>query len=479
MVGFGAEGGVYESAWGEITTSDDGLATTLRLSTAAMSRGLTPNAIALQLAEMAKSGGGASQADFAALVNNIRIEDGQAVVATWRRPNLRPAAFLQVPLKWLTSSERSPGLWFDLIEGDDPTQQRYQRTGANNSAAADEPRFIVEQVFQADDEAVEALVLSDIDVVDRIYPWQAARIQETEGVTLGAYRMPTIHVLIPNFKNPLLETREFRRAICYGIDSESIVREILLGGESRPGFRTLSGPFAAGVSLNDPVGYAYNSEIGPRPYEPRLAALLAGVARQTVAKREAEAKKKQQEANEAVENSESADKSPKADAESDEDAAEDQAPPPAPLLLAHSGDAIARLACQTIKIQLDGVGIPIKLVEFSGSAPPADTKYDLLYAELALWEPLFGTRGLLGQGGLAGRTSPLIGLALDQLAQAENWNEARAQLKEIHRIAHYDLPVLPLWQTANYFAYRDSVSGVGADPVTLYQNLSAWRKSFK
>jgi hypothetical protein len=40
------------------------------------------------------------------------------------------------------------------------------------------------------------------------------------------------------------------------------------------------------------------------------------------------------------------------------------------------------------------------------------------------------------------------------------------------------LPILPLWQTVNHFAYRDSISGVRASPVTLYQDLSAWRKSF-
>ena len=483
LVDFGAEGGVYASPWGEITTSDDGLQTTLRLSPAAISQGLAPSAIALQLTEMARPDSPRVQDDLAALVDHVSIADGQDVTIHWRHPHIRPETFLQAPLRWLTTTERSPGLWFEPVGKPKPTrEQRYQRTG-RAAAGENQPRFVVEQVFASDDAAIEALLRGDVDVLDRVPPWQIDRLEKAEDVVIAPYRLPTIHVLIPNFKNPLLETREFRRALSYGIDAESIVRDILLGGGARPGYRTLSGPFPAGATLNDPVGYAYDAEIATRPYEPRLASLLAGVARQTLAKREAEAKRaEERKAQQAAERT--AKEKPDAGEHRLSGAAEEQAkekdpPPPPPLLLAHPADPVARLACQSIKIQLDGVGIPVKLVEFRGDAPAADLKYDLLYAELAMWEPILDARRLLGRHGLAGHTSPLVSLALDQLAQSENWTQARAQLNEIHRIAHYDLPVVPLWQTANYFAYRKSIDGVGENPVTLYQNLPAWRKSFE
>ena len=66
--------------------------------------------------------------------------------------------------------------------------------------------------------------------------------------------------------------------------------------------------------------------------------------------------------------------------------------------------------------------------------------------------------------------------ALDELDKSQNWNEARARLQEIHRIAHYDLPLIPLWQTVNSFARRQWLDGVGEQPLVLYQNLDAWRK---
>ncbi len=494
MADFGAEGGVYASEWGDLTTSDDGLKTTIRLSPAAILRGLTPAAVALQLSEMARADGAQGHEDLASLAKSISIAGGQDVVVHWRRPHVRPEAFLQAPLRWITTAERSPGLWFEPMSDGDPShEQRYQRTGPRN-AAANEPRFIVEQVFDDDEAAAEALIRGDVDVLDRVPPWQVERLGEAEGIVVAPYRLPTIHVLIPNFENPLLQSRDFRRALLYGIDSESIVEEILLAGQSRPGFRTLSGPFPAGSSRSDPVGYAYNNDIAPRPYEPRLAALLSGVARQTLAKREADAKKAEQAAKAAAEKKEGSSspgdgqtvgeppsEEPPKDVPPAEDANDGELtpPPPDPLILAHSAEPLASLACQSIKIQLDGVGIPVKLVQFPGAAPAADLKYDLLYAELAVWEPLLDARRLLGRGGVARRTSPLIDLALDDLARSENWNQARAQLNEIHRIAHYDLPLLPLWQTANYFAYRKSLEGVGQAPVSLYQNLSAWRKSFQ
>jgi hypothetical protein len=473
MTDFGAEGGVYSSPWCELKTNDAGLETTIRFSPSALRIGLKPGVLALRLIDDAARNEG--REDFAALLAGVRIADGRDVLATWQRPHVRPEAFLQTPLKELTSAEGSPGLWFERLAdaADDSTEEGFQRTGPP-TAAPGQPRQIVERVFQSDDDLVDALARGDVDVIDRVPPWHIARLQQAADVVVIPYRLPTVHVLIPNFQNPLLEVREFRRAVSYGIDSESIVRDILLAGGQQPGFRTLSGPFPAGVSLNDPTGYAYNGAIAPRPYEPRLASLLAGVARTTVAKRDAELKKVSADgANEGAPQA-GADPPPSDDA--GESSEKPPAPPP-PLVLAHSGDALARLACQTIKLQLDKVGIPVKLAEFDGAAPRADMKYDLLYAELAVWEPVVDARRLLGASGVAGRASGLMALALDELARSQNWNEARAQLNEIHRIAHYDLPVLPLWQTVNHLAARKAVAGIGANPVSLYQNVSAWRKS--
>ncbi|MBL9163858.1 MAG: hypothetical protein JNL18_14095 [Planctomycetaceae bacterium] len=484
MVDFGAEGGVYASRWSDLKASDDGLRTAITLKPLAVERGLRASTLALRLVEMASLQGDRAQADFAALTAGVQLTNGRGVEIVWRRPHVRPEAFLQIPLRWLATASEAPGLWFDPQPTKrDGVEHPFERSSPPSTAAG-EPRLVVEMQYPDDESMLDALMRNDVDAIDRVPPWQLASVENAATVSVVPYRLPTVHVLIPNPANPLLEVREFRRALNYGIDAESIVRDIILGGETRAGFRTLSGPFPAGVTLNDPGGYAYNPEVAPRPYEPRLAALLAGVARTTLAKREEEKKKAEAEAKaKAAAASEppttEGDAAKKPAASSDAPAAETPAPPPAPLILAHAADPVARLSCQTIKLQLDLIGIPIKLAEFKSSAPPAELKYDLLYAELAVWEPVYDARRLLGATGVAGRASAMMAAALDQLDRAENWNQARDQLREIHRIAHYDLPLIPLWQTVNHFAHRKSLSGIGASPVTLYQNLADWRKSIE
>jgi hypothetical protein len=34
--------------------------------------------------------------------------------------------------------------------------------------------------------------------------------------------------------------------------------------------------------------------------------------------------------------------------------------------------------------------------------------------------------------------------------------------------------MIPLWQTVNFFAYRESLRGIGETPVLLYQDIEAW-----
>ena len=161
-----------------------------------------------------------------------------------------------------------------------------------------------------------------------------------------------------------------------------------------------------------------------------------------------------------------------------------------PLVLLYPPEPVARAACQSIKLQLELVGIPIELRELPDGSPVVsaaagadDTEsvraddYDLLYTELAMWEPVVDARRLLGPGGVTSRCSASMGLALARLDQAQSWKQAQAHLRHVHRIAFYDLPVIPLWQTYNYFAYRNTLAGFGETPISCYQRVDQWRKA--
>jgi ABC-type transport system substrate-binding protein len=315
------------------------------------------------------------------------------------------------------------------------------------SAAGAGLRAVVEQTFADDDAAVSAIANGDIDVLDRVPPWQIERLRGVQGIRVESYKLPTVHVLIPNTNRQLLAKREFRRALCFGIDRQSIVTTVLLGGKSEAGFEVISGPFPAGTSLSDPIRYGYNDRIAPRPYEPRLAAILSTVAWAAV-------------------NNPTGKK---------EDAPADLPDMPE-LTLAHPIDPVARIACQSIQEQLRRIGLRVKLVEFTADQLLAGAvECDLRYAELAVWEPLTDARTLLGPGGLGGNLqSPYVQTALRQLDDASTWNEVQSRLDDLHDIAHHELPMIPLWQTVNFFACRESLPGIGQTPVVLYQNIRDW-----
>jgi ABC-type transport system substrate-binding protein len=310
---------------------------------------------------------------------------------------------------------------------------------------------VVERNMTDDEAAVNSLLAGEIDVLDRVPPWHIERLRKVEAVRVQSYRLPTVHVLIPNLQRPLLAKREFRRALCFGIDRKWIVERVLLAGTALPGFDVLSGPFPTGTSLSDPVRYAYNDQIAPRPFEPRLAAILATVAWASV-------------------------QNPGSNEDEEEEKGDAPLPDLPELVLAHPNDPIARIACQSIQAQLVRAGIRLQLLEFSADDLLAGrVECDLRYAELAIWEPVVDARRIMGAGGLAGDLrSPYVDAALRRLDEATNWNDVRARLAELHEIAHHELPVIPLWQTVNFFAHRESLVGVGDAPVSLYQNIDEW-----
>lgn len=480
MVAFGAEGGEYASRWADIESDEVSLTTTLSTTETGRRQGITPAAIARRLVEMANPASPVYADVYAALAKSVEADGGDVQLA-WRRPHIRPAALLQTPIRTMGPPTEA-GLWFTVDETRSSDESiSYQRSPGPEGAPG--PRFVIEQTFTNDDAAVDALVTGQIDVLDRVPPWQLDRLSKAEGVRVARYRLPTVHVLVPNYKNPLLEIREFRRALCYAIDRAGIVDDLLLAGKPQIGFRPLSGPFLAGENATDPAGYAYRPQLEPRPYEPRLAAVLAAVARTNLAKREQAAAKAAAEEGETAAAESQAPESTSAEQGGDEDDAEAEDEPPPALRLAHSADPVARLACQTIETQLEQVGIPVDLVELTADELRAESDadapvWDLMYLELAVWEPIVDARRLLGPRGMAGRSSAYMNLALDRVEQAENWSQVIRRAKELHGIAHYDLPVVPLWQTVNYFARRTWLKNVGDQPVTLYQNLFQWQKVF-
>jgi hypothetical protein len=100
---------------------------------------------------------------------------------------------------------------------------------------------------------------------------------------------------------------------------------------------------------------------------------------------------------------------------------------------------------------------------------------DLVYKEIAIWEPATDARRMLGPGGVAPTNSPYVAQSLRWLEDAENWGSVRDRLIDIHRSVYNDVAILPLWQVVDYFAYHKRIRNIGDRPVWLYQNVEQWR----
>ncbi len=484
-VGFGTEGGVYHSPFGELSIPDTGLQLTLKLTpthpATPGSEQLSASKLTRYMLAMADPQDKLYRSNFANIFRSVSILPTGDLQIDWSRRHVRPEALLQIPPPTSLNSNGAtsevafnPGARFAIADFS-PPQVVFAAINTVGQAPTTQLEAVVELTMPSDDAGVTALTDGEVEVLDRVPPWQVDKLRSVPSLQVSSYLLPTVHVLIPNSKHPLLAKREFRRALCYGIDRSVIVKRVILGGATLPGFEVISGPFPVGASLSDPIRYAYNSQIEPRPYEPRLAAILATVAWSSVlkAKEKEAAKTAEKQSNETeVKSPDSQDTKP-AEAQKEKDTPAQDLPE---LVLAHPNDPVARVACQSIQLQLGRAGIPIKLIEASADEVlSGGVECDLRYAELAVWEPVTDAHLLFGEGGLAADAgSPYLNSALRRLDVATSWNDVRARLAELHEIAFHDLPVIPLWQTVNYFAHRKSIRGVGESPLTLYQNIDSW-----
>ncbi|MGI6417323.1 MAG: ABC transporter substrate-binding protein [Thermoguttaceae bacterium] len=450
LAGPGTEGGKYICPVGEMKAEDLGRRLTFQLRSDIRSAGgsiLTGYDLARRLLAMADPASPSYLQIWADLCASVSVENVYTCLVQLNRPFVLPQAMLQTAVypneSGSAESLRANAIgpyYLESSSGDEAVFLANPSYFAGGPARAKE---IVERRFRTGAEEIRALRRGEIDVIDRLNPWEVGQAREIPGAVVRRYAVPLVHCLIPNPKRPLTSRRAFRRALVYGINREAILG-LLTRGAELPGCRVVSGPFLAGVDIDDPLDYAYEESIEPRGYEPHLAITLAEVARRELA----EARKKAGE--------------PAGDAPK--------------TVLAYQASEAARLAVAEIRRQLKIVGIVLELRELGDAAPeriPADV--DLLYAELAMWEPIVDAERLLGEGGLAGEASPYMRQALLRLRQSVDWPTVGRQLREIHRLAHAEASIIPLWQMTDHFAHVDRLEGIGPSPVTLYQDIENWQ----
>ncbi|MEO8494466.1 MAG: ABC transporter substrate-binding protein, partial [Planctomycetota bacterium] len=447
----GGEGGQYEFPGGLIERSPDGRTMTFRMKQFAED-GSSPIAsgydLSRRLLELANPRSPEYREAWGSLVTGVTVDNVLKVDVKLRRSHVLPQALLRVPMTASDAQDEKEALEgtgsFRVdIQGDGETRFMLKDFTPGTRLAE-----LIERKFDGAQSALNALRRGQIDVIDRLFPSDAARLQGQLGsnsdLVLQQYALPTVHMLVPKSDHPFLANATFRRALVFGIDRQRILNEELLGGNEITGCRVISGPFPAGRDATDPLGYAYDHTLEPRSWQPRLAKLLT-----IIAEKELTAKA--------------------------EKLGEDP-PKLTPLLIAHPATESARIACQAIVLHLSLIGVEVKVKELApGETTDPKNECDLLYTEIAIWEPIADARRLLGSKGVAASDSPYVSQALRRLDAAENWGDARDQLVALHHAAYTEVSVIPLWQTVDFFVYNKRLRNVGEQPVWLYQNVDEWR----
>lgn len=435
----GSEGGRYGFALGTFRQSDDRQELVLSLEPNAQP---TLDAFGLSqiLLERADINEPTYDASWSAILESVTVNSAKQVTIKLKRPNVLPHALLQWTLPDNNIHGALPG---NYKLGDvDSKETSYVIRGAKPTNG--QPIEIVEIFYDDPKLAVNDLLRGELDVLDQLYPADAKRLAIDPRIRIGAYALPTVHMLVPISDSPYLAKDKFKRALLYGTNRSGMLSGELLNSTRAEDGRLISGPFPVGTGSSDQLSYAYDPSVQPNGYNPQLAKLLFVMTQR----------------------------------ELDEAAKKSDTPPPKleKLTIACPDFEFARVAVQAMIQQWSNVGIHAEMVILpAGKSYDPNTPCDLLYVTATLWEPATDIERLLGENGIAATDNPFIVLALEKLRGARNWKEVRNNLQDIHRLIDYHLPILPLWQVTDRFAASRYVEGLEDALVSLYENVEQWR----
>ncbi len=429
LVGIGADGGNYRPLVGKLERDLNG-----NLSWQLPTSGdLTGFDVARQLAQLADPRRHTTSA-WSMVLDSLSVHDVFRVDAKLRAAHVLPEALIARPMGLAASS---PSTAFSAqvhpyTAGRRSAQQLSYRLDPRYEPRTETtPLDLTAHWFEDDAAAANALLRGTVDLLDYVPPWEIDEWTARRDFAVEPYRVPTMHLLIVNRTHPWLRARSFRRALIYALDRNDMLAKLVLRGKKLPGAEVHNGPFPRGVDGSDPLGYAFNPLLKPRPYDPGMAGTLLGLT--------------QTATNDAR-----------------------------PLRFRFPSTPVARLAARAIAQQWKALGVSVELDELPAGDAGWSDPGDVLYAEVSMSEPLVDARTLLGPGSIAGG-NVYVTQALEQLDRVTEWSEARRVLQLIQQLVYDDATLIPLWQLNDHYVRSTRLNMRGARPMTLYQHVEQWQ----
>ncbi len=446
--GPGDDGGKYEFLNGTIEPVDDnGLVYRFTIVPVATGFAIPPiDAYELSRRMLARGIVGSPDYNipFARIVDTIEIEGEFSVIVTLKHAHVRPEALFQFPYGAFDQTPPSNGPYV-MAEQTDNVMVYHRNAAYPDLEQAQHPQ-IIEWRYATPSQAVSALIAGEVDVVDRINLADMRRLEENASISIGSYIVPTVHMLVPNIRNDFTADRSFRNGLQQGINRELILNEVICGGNEINGCEVISGPFPIGTEENDQLSYAYNLKVLPQPYNELLGMVLARVVFET-------------QVNSLIKQGV---KNPTLEIPT--------------IVLAFPVDEVAELACINIQQMWSSMGLNVVLRELEdGVVIPPDDRWDFLYHQMSMQEPLTDVENLFGPDGVVQQLGAPAVQNMQRLGYVDSWQQVGRILRELHRQVVNDVSIIPLWQLKEHFAFRENLKGVGRNPVHLYQNVARWR----
>lgn len=427
-----ADGGFgYRSDWFDVQPAEDGLSATLAVHDALGLSGPQKLELASRIAgEISQGALARADGTLADAMHGLTLDTNGQIQIRWRVKSVEPLGILAGVLGQL-DCQRDPqwssySHWSVAGASNGETAFRHDE----GSESAEKPYFaeVVERHYADISLAYTALRQGAIMSIDRVPPWDVARLTSREELLVTAYLSPTCHFLLVNGRRGWLSHRGARIALSRAIDRESILNDTILGGRTDGG-RLLGGPF--------PILSAADATLRPPVYRPQVAVSLV------------EALDREQAGN---------------------------APREIQLELAHPACAPCRVGASAVAGQLRLLpGVNVNLTQVDGHDPASEHSTDLMYVEWPALDAVMDYRRLLALPMLSGINDRLVRQLCQNAHRAKDPQSARRALQELQRYLVDEGYVIPLWQFTEYCAVNKRLSGLGAPVTSLYDHLPQWR----
>ncbi len=400
--------------------------------------------VARSLADRAVPTLPAYSARWADLMDRVETTDDETVELRLSRPSLHPEHWLLAPVG---PAHGGGDGWVSAVGkgrrpvGDGPYRWERSQKGVCQYVATipgvPKVRRIREVRFDSPAAALSALVRGEVTLLEDVAPDRLAELGAIEGIKVGRYATPSLHRIAIDGRNEALRNRNLRRALSLAIDRRTLLEETVLRRPPDAANAVADGPFLRGT-------YADAADVTPLPYDPWLAHALVAAARKELGGGIIR------------------------------------------LTLEHPPTAVARAVCPRLAAAWNTVGLEVTLKETPERALDARLRsggrFDLAYRSSRPGEAGFDAGPTIcpaydappSSDPLASLASPRILQLLLELDRAPETTAARSILLQIDRESRDELPILPLWQAVDHYAWRSRLRGIGEELAQLYQGIETW-----